>query len=118
MNKTNLNLKYRDERVAGRIPPHSVEAEQSVIGAILVDNEVAHGVFEILMPEDFYMGQHKLIFDAMLSLYESGNPIDAVTLSEALKTPMVVLNTSCRYWTSSPPLLTRYITARLSKLLR
>ncbi len=71
---------------SGRVPPHSVESEQSVLGAVLLNNESLHGVLEILVAEDFYRLAHKLLFEAMISLSERREPIDIVTLANELRT--------------------------------
>ena len=68
-----------------RVPPHSYEAEESVLGGILIDNFTINSAMEILKPEDFYKRAHSEIFKAMIALTERGEPIDAVTLSEELK---------------------------------
>lgn len=68
-----------------KIPPHNEEAEQSVLGAILLSKEAISLVAEKLDSEDFYDNQNAKIFDAMLSLYEQGKPIDILTLTKALK---------------------------------
>lgn len=69
----------------GRIPPHSDEAERSVLGGILIDREAIIRVVEFLLPEHFYSDVHLRIYRGMLDLYEEGKPIDIVTLSEKLK---------------------------------
>jgi len=69
----------------GRIPPQNIEAEQSVLGAILLDKEVLASVIEIIKSQDFYRDDHREIFDAILELYEKGEPIDLITVSERLK---------------------------------
>lgn len=68
-----------------RVPPHHLEAEQSVLGAILIDNEAIARV-PWLRPAQFYREAHQQIFQSMLDLRASGRPVDAVTLSDALKT--------------------------------
>jgi len=68
-----------------KTPPHNDEAEASVLGAILIDQESIHSVSEILIPKDFYNPTNSIIFDAMLILYEERKPIDLVTLTAALK---------------------------------
>ncbi len=68
-----------------KLPPSNVEAEQSVLGAILIDKDAINLASEILQPTDFYNSQHGVIFDAMLSLYEVRQPIDLITLSSELK---------------------------------
>ncbi|MBX7143048.1 MAG: replicative DNA helicase [Oligoflexia bacterium] len=69
----------------GRVPPHSLEAEESVLGGILVDNEAIHAALERIRPEDFYRGAHRAIFTAMLTLSEKREPIDIITLSQQLR---------------------------------
>jgi replicative DNA helicase len=71
--------------IASRIPPHSVEAEESVLGAILIDNQVINDALTIVQPEDFYRIAHQQIFSAMESLDREGKPIDIITLGERLK---------------------------------
>ncbi|BAF61066.1 MAG: replicative DNA helicase [Pelotomaculum sp.] len=68
-----------------RIPPQNIDAEQSVLGAILLDREAIYKVLRILKPEDFYRESHKVIYEAMLSLNESGRPVDLITVSERLR---------------------------------
>jgi replicative DNA helicase len=67
-----------------RLPPQSIEAEQSVLGAILIDRDAVIEVAEILRPSDFYRGNHATIYAAVLDLYERREPVDIVTVSEAL----------------------------------
>ncbi|MBL7715680.1 MAG: replicative DNA helicase [Bdellovibrionales bacterium] len=70
----------------GRVPPHSLEAERSVLGAILVNNEAIHRVVETgLESRDFYRDAHQKIFDVLLSLSERGDPVDLITLTSSLK---------------------------------
>lgn len=69
----------------GRIPPQNIEAEQSVIGAVLLDKEVLSNVTEIISSKDFYRDDHKEIYEAVIDLYERGEPIDLITVSEQLK---------------------------------
>ena len=67
-----------------RIPPHSLEAEQSVIGGLMLDNKAWERVGDKLVAEDFYRRDHRLIFDAIGELAERNQPCDAVTVSEFL----------------------------------
>lgn len=69
----------------GRVPPQSIEAEQSVIGSMLLDKEVIPVVTEILKSEDFYRADHKEIFEAVMDLFDAGEPIDLITVAEQLK---------------------------------
>jgi len=73
------------QETIGRIPPNSLEAEQSVLGALLIDNEAVSVVAEILKPDDFYRQDHKEIFEAVLDLFETGKPIDIISAKEQLK---------------------------------
>jgi replicative DNA helicase len=68
-----------------KIPPHSQEAEESVLGAILIDKDAIVAVAEFLRPEHFYNEAHQLIYQAALALYEERKPIDLITLTEKLK---------------------------------
>ena len=68
-----------------RTAPHSIEAEESVLGAILLDNEAMDLAQEKLVPEDFYRPNHRCIFQAMISLAERQEPIDPITLSTELR---------------------------------
>jgi len=72
-------------RGVGRVPPHSREAEESVLGALLLSPHAANEVMDKLVPHDFYIPAHQSIFEAMVSLYNANQPIDAVTLSEELR---------------------------------
>ncbi|WP_094549119.1 replicative DNA helicase [Petroclostridium xylanilyticum] len=69
----------------GRIPPYSLEAEQSVLGAMLIDREAIATVIEIIKSDDFYREDHKEIFDAMMDLFDRNDPVDLITLTEQLK---------------------------------
>jgi replicative DNA helicase len=71
---------------AGRVPPHHTEAERSVLGAILLNNESVHRVLEIgLEARDFYRESHQKIFTVALFLSERGEPVDLVTVTTALR---------------------------------
>ena len=67
-----------------RVPPGNVDAEVSVLGGVLLKNDAFHEL-AVLRPEDFYKEAHRLIFEGMLDLYDTSQPIDVVTLSEHLK---------------------------------
>lgn len=69
----------------GRIPPHSIDAEQSVLGAMLLDKEAINTGIEIIEAEDFYKEANKEIFEAILVLFNKNEPVDLITLSEELK---------------------------------
>ncbi|KKQ43021.1 MAG: Replicative DNA helicase, partial [Microgenomates group bacterium GW2011_GWC1_37_8] len=68
-----------------RIPPHSPEAEESVLGALLLDKDAIIAVAEFLRPDDFYDERHREIYISSLELYEERVPIDVLTISERLK---------------------------------
>lgn len=74
-----------DEAMIKRVQPHSMEAEQSVIGSMIMDAEAISSASEILTAEDFYAKQHKLIFEAMYQLYNEGKAVDLVTLKTRLE---------------------------------
>ncbi|RMG72376.1 MAG: replicative DNA helicase [Nitrospirae bacterium] len=73
------------EKIANRVPPQNLEAEQSVLGAILLDKEALFKVMEILSPEDFYREAHRKIFTAMIELSEKGEVIDLISLKDHLQ---------------------------------
>ena len=74
-----------EETLIKRVMPHSVEAEQSVIGAMMIDQEAITVASELLTSEDFYQKQYGVLFDAMTGLYNEGKPVDTVTLQNRLK---------------------------------
>lgn len=73
------------ESIVNRMPPQSMEAEQSVLGGIMIENDAINRVVEFLEAEDFYRESHRKIFRAMLELSEKSEPIDLITLSNTLK---------------------------------
>jgi replicative DNA helicase len=80
------NRQHHDKQVeALRVPPHSLEAEQSVIGGLLLDNQMWDRVSELVVAQDFYSRSHRVIFEGIAELIEKGNPVDLVTLSEFLE---------------------------------
>jgi replicative DNA helicase len=68
-----------------RIPPNSLEAEQSVLGAMLLDKEAVTTATEFVSGEDFYREAHKELFEAIVELFDKGQPVDLITLPEKLK---------------------------------
>lgn len=74
-----------DEGLIKRVLPHSMEAEQSVIGAMLMDSDAIVTASEIVSKEDFYGKQYGIMFEAIVGLYNIGKPVDIVTLQEQLK---------------------------------
>ena len=84
---TNKSNETRDRQLEGvKMPPHSLEAEQSVLGGLMLDNERWDNVSERVVAEDFFNRPHRLIFSEMQRLLEAGQPIDLITLSESLET--------------------------------
>ena len=69
----------------GRIPPHSIEAEKSVLGAALLSKDALFDVVEVVKAEDFYDENHKEIFKAIMDLHRKSAPVDALTVAEELK---------------------------------
>ncbi|WP_028023449.1 replicative DNA helicase [Enterovibrio calviensis] len=85
-NKQFNSKKPRDRQVdALKMPPHSLEAEQSVIGGLMLDNERWDSVAEKVVAVDFYSRPHRLIFESTKQLLDAGQPLDLITLSEQLE---------------------------------
>ena len=76
-----------DEQAARspRVPPHSIDAEESVLGAVLLSSDAANVALEMLHVEDFYKPGHQRIFEVIRELFDANEPIDAVTVSEGLR---------------------------------
>ena len=74
-----------NDELLGRIPPNDLEAEQAVLGSMLVDKDAVFTVIEILKPEDFYRNEHAEIYSAILDLCEANKPVDLLTLKEQLR---------------------------------
>lgn len=68
-----------------RIPPHSVESEQSILGSILLDKDAIITVAETITPSDFYKDAHRVIYESMMALNNKNEPIDMVTLTDELR---------------------------------
>ena len=71
--------------VGERVPPQNLEAEQSVLGSMLIDKEAIYTASELLTGEDFYRSAHQKIFEAIISLCARGEPVDLITLSDELR---------------------------------
>jgi len=67
------------------MPPHNLEAEQSVLSAIIMDNQALTTVMDMLRPEDFYVGSHRVLYTAMQDMFEKGHPMDLITLTDQLQ---------------------------------
>lgn len=78
-------MRIMDEGLIKRVLPHSMEAEQSVIGAMLMDSDAIVTASEQVDKEDFYGKQYGIMYEAIIELYNSGKPVDIVTLQEQLK---------------------------------
>ncbi|MEE1516641.1 MAG: DnaB-like helicase N-terminal domain-containing protein, partial [Lachnospiraceae bacterium] len=74
-----------DEALIKKVMPHSIDAEKSVIGSMLMDQEAITAASEILIKDDFYGKQYGILYDAMVQLYKAGKPVDLVTLQNKLK---------------------------------
>ena len=72
-----------DDKV--KIPPQNTEAEASLLGAVLIDNEALVKVADRVSPDDFYDERHQRIYESIMQLYEKRNPIDVLTLTEQLR---------------------------------
>lgn len=74
-----------EEALIKRVLPHSIEAEQSVMGSMLMDREAIVTASEMLTPNDFYQHQYGIMFEAMVELYNEAQPVDLITLQNRLK---------------------------------
>ena len=74
-----------DEALIKRVPPHSIEAEQSVVGAMLMDRDAITTASEIICGDDFYQTAYGVIFDSVVELFNEGKPVDLITLQNRLK---------------------------------
>lgn len=74
-----------DLSTLGRIPPHNIEAEQAVLGCMLLDSDVIPTITELIRSEDFYRDDHREICEAILDLTEKAGPVDIITVSEQLQ---------------------------------
>src|SRR5438874_13445665 len=74
----------RDAPSTGRVPPHNLEAEESVLGSMMISKNAVGEALEILRPEDFYRDAHQKICEAISSLFSQGEPSDAITVADEL----------------------------------
>ena len=84
MNDISVPQQYDLETAALKVPPHSIEAEQAVLGGLMLDNNAWERVSDAVSDGDFYRHDHRLIFRAIFTLAERNSPFDVVTLSEQL----------------------------------
>lgn len=73
------------EPIANKLPPQNVEAEQSVLGCLMLDQDAIIKIADVLKPQDFYRGIHQIIYKIMVELYEHNEPIDTLSTSNKLK---------------------------------
>ena len=64
------------EVIAGKLPPQNIDAEKSLLGAVLIDEETLADISEHVTPKDFYERRHGIIYDGMMRLYEKHTPVD------------------------------------------
>jgi replicative DNA helicase len=74
----------------GRVPPHNLEAEASVLGSLMLDRNAIVRVADFLRPEDFYLDSHAQVYRAVLNLYDRADPIDLLTIAAELETMRVL----------------------------
>ena len=74
-----------DEQLLSQVPPHSLEAEQSVLGSVLIDSQCVADIIGILKPEDFYLQQNREIFESIYEMFNYSQTIDPVTVLEKLR---------------------------------
>jgi replicative DNA helicase len=85
MDGRDVNGEDYTPRSVNRVPPHSREAEESLLGAVLLSPDAANDVMDRIHPEDFYVPAHQSIYEAMRRLYDGNQAIDPITLSEELR---------------------------------
>ena len=80
-----MEEKTRSNRSSGRVPPQDIDAEKSLLGALMLKDEIFPEILTILKPTDFYEERHQTIFEAMMELYDNHQPIDLLTLTNQLR---------------------------------
>lgn len=73
------------EQLPGKVPPQNIEAEESVLGSLLIDRDAIIRISDFLVPDDFYVDKHRIVFEAILDLYQQHDPIDLLSLSNRLQ---------------------------------
>ena len=73
------------KKIEGRMMPHSIEGEQSVLGCVLIDVDAGFNILSALTENDFYVEAHKIIFNSMYEIYKKNSPVDLITLSDELE---------------------------------
>jgi len=80
-----MNKPAENQALALRVPPHSVEAEASILGGLLLDNAAWERIADVVRAEDFYRADHRIVFDVIARLIDASKPADLVTVFEALE---------------------------------
>ncbi|MCK5572761.1 MAG: intein-containing replicative DNA helicase, partial [Bacteroidetes bacterium] len=80
-----FDIALDSRQVGGRLPPHAVEIEEQILGAMLLEKESISRVLEVLDPDGFYSDRNKKIFQAIVALFERSEPADAITVAEELR---------------------------------
>lgn len=78
-------VRQQSSNPVGRVPPHNIEAEESLLGAMLLSKDAIAAATETIQPDDFYKPAHGHLFEAIRSLYSQGEPVDPVTVAEELR---------------------------------
>ncbi|NNL99055.1 MAG: replicative DNA helicase, partial [Acidimicrobiia bacterium] len=79
-----MAIDYQEGRSQLRVPPSNLDAEESVLGAAMISADAVNTVMDHLDPSDFYKPAHQLIFEAIAELFDANQPVDAITVSDAL----------------------------------
>jgi replicative DNA helicase len=74
-----------DQSLIAKVPPHSLEAEESLLGSLLIDKDAIIKIADVIMPQDFYKDDHKMIYEVIKELYGNQEPIDIITLANRLE---------------------------------
>lgn len=82
---SDLELMTQEALLLGKVPPHSLDAEQAVLGSLLINPDSILGVVEILKSQDFYRSAHKIIYQAIISLFDKAEPVDVVTVAQEME---------------------------------
>lgn len=77
--------KISEDPLLNKTPPQDLEAEQSILSAVFINNDSLHDILSILAPEDFYKGSHQKIYQAVIDLARKGEPADLITVVNRLK---------------------------------
>ena len=75
-------LSSRDAQSLGKVPPHSLEAEEALLGSALLSRDAVSRLMEEVKPSDFYSPSNQTVYESMKGLFDTGKPIDTVTVSE------------------------------------